>query len=356
MSLYEQRLADDKSALRRRVHKLGQDVNAAVRSSVAALLAGERARSYELILADLPINRESRALDRACHAFVARHLPSAGHLRFVSSVMRMNLELERVGDYAVSVSRHAVQLDAAPEGWVAEQMATLAESACAMLEEAMTAFSTGDAELARDTKPLAKRMQSDLDAVYGRLASESTLSVKEGASVLSVFNKLGRVCAQAKNVCEVTLFEQLGETKPPKRYRILFVDARAALIAPLAELLARKAFPESGTYESAGYRPASELAPELVSLADELGLDAAEVAPKKLPSSLQAYHVVVWLNGDSTHQLKEVPYETVLLHWDLPKLSEAGDAGVEARLRDIGNALSANIRELMVTMRGEDAG
>ena len=38
-----------------------------------------------------------------CHSFVARHLPSAGHLRFVSSVLRLNVALERIGDYAVAI-------------------------------------------------------------------------------------------------------------------------------------------------------------------------------------------------------------------------------------------------------------
>ena len=69
-----------------------------------ALLTRDRELAAEVILGDLPINREVRAIDALCHAFVARHLPSAGHLRFVSSVLRLNVELERIGDYAVTIA------------------------------------------------------------------------------------------------------------------------------------------------------------------------------------------------------------------------------------------------------------
>ena len=54
-----------------------------------ALLTLDRDLAYATVLGDKPINREIRELDRLCHAFVARHLPSAGHLRFVSSVLRL---------------------------------------------------------------------------------------------------------------------------------------------------------------------------------------------------------------------------------------------------------------------------
>ncbi len=354
MSRYEQRLADDKARIRERIVALGSAVGDAVQASVDALLAGDRARSYQIILDDLPINRESRSIDKACHAFVARHLPSAGHLRFVSSVMRMNVELERVGDYAVSISRHAVQLGHAPAEVLAKDMSALARQAIEMLRAAIAAFSTQDQDLARETKPIAKAVGADYNRIYREMTDETTRSVRDIASLLAIFNKLERVTDQAKNICEETLFTLLGETKPPKRYRILFVDGRHSLVAPLAELLARKAFPQSGEFTSAGYQPADKVARELETLASELGVDAGEITPTKLdPASLSDFHVVVWLNGDPSQHIEEMPYETVLLQWDLPKL--AGAENVSKRLREISNALSAEIRDLMVTMRGEDA-
>ncbi len=354
MSRYEQRLADDKSDIRKRINAIGSVVGNAITASVEALLSADHSRSHQLVLEDLPVNRESRSIDKACHAFVARHLPSAGHLRFVSSVLRMNVALERVGDYAVSIARQGVRLNEGPDEATGAEMTALSRRATDMLKNALSAFTNKDAELARETKAMAKAVGTDFDRIYTKLAEDSSRSIHDATSLLTVFNKLERVSDQAKNICEETLFELLGETKPPKRYRILFVDGRHSLIASLAELLARKAFPESGHYASAGYRPADELAPELLGLVGDLGIDVGDLSPTKFDaSSLSQYHVVVWLNGDPSTHIGELPYETVLLRWELPKFADA--ANISTQLREISNALSAEIRDLMVMMRGEDA-
>ena len=67
--------------------------------------------AYELILGDHPINRDSRECDRMCHTFIARYLPGAGALREMASTIRVNVTLERVGDYAVTICREAIQLE-----------------------------------------------------------------------------------------------------------------------------------------------------------------------------------------------------------------------------------------------------
>ena len=103
MSGYEQRLAEDKAEIRRRVVDVGARVEKAVSSAVDALLSHDRAGAYRLVLEDLPINREVRALNQRCHAFIARHIPSAGHLRFVSSVLQMNVALERIEHRTVCI-------------------------------------------------------------------------------------------------------------------------------------------------------------------------------------------------------------------------------------------------------------
>jgi phosphate transport system protein len=355
MSRYEERLTADKTAIRDRVVAVGARVERAVSDAVAALVVRDRAAAYRIVLGDLPINRESRAIDRLCHAFVARHLPSAGHLRFVSSVLQMNVALERVGDYAVTIAREAVQLTESPPDDLAREITVLCSEVCGILRQAMLAFANQDAELARKAKPLASRV----DATYGRtiyevLAKGIGRSLPDTFALLTVFSKLERVSDQAKNVCEETLFELTGETKPPKRYEVLFVDDDCTLLAPLAVALARKAFPESGAYACAGHAPGAALAPELEALAEKLALDLGGIAPAALVASRDAladYHVVVCLTPEAEGHITVVPYSTALLTWN-PSSAEAADgAGLEASAK----VLAGEIRELMVTMRGAEA-
>ena len=114
MTHYEERLEQDLAAIRERVRDITQRVDVALAHATKALITGDRGLANETILGDLVINRRVRKLDGRCHAFVARHLPSAGHLRFVSAVMRLSIALERIGDYAVVIARELGQLDQEP--------------------------------------------------------------------------------------------------------------------------------------------------------------------------------------------------------------------------------------------------
>ena len=105
MSHYDLRLQHDLDDIHARLRRIAEKVEQAIADSVRTVLSGDEDLAYRTILADERINREVRALDRLCHKFVAVHLPSAGPLRRISSIIRTNIQLERLGDYAVTISR-----------------------------------------------------------------------------------------------------------------------------------------------------------------------------------------------------------------------------------------------------------
>ena len=174
--------------------------------------------------------------------------------------------------------------------------------------------------------------------------------LKELFALLIVLHRLERVADQAKNICEETIFAATGETKPPKSYRILFVDRRNDRASQLAEALARKYYPKSGTYMSAGWEPADRLAPELPEFAERSGLDFAGTRPKsvaQLPAELVELDLIVSLDGDPRPGLGEIPFRTVVLEWDLD--------GSEAPLDELARRIAAELRNLIELLRGEHA-
>ena len=362
MSHYEQRLEADLEKIRGRVKDVGARVEKAVTAAVRALLSGNRGRAAEIILGDLPINREVRSIDRDCHAFVARHLPSAGHLRFVSSVLRLIVELERIGDYAATISRETVQLTERPGGTVARDLELMADQSRRVLNQAMRAWNEANAELARGTVGMTKQASSASHKVFEDLlreGKEDPRPLRDLFALLVVFNRLDRVVAQAKNICEETLFAVAGEIKAPKRYRILFVDEKNDCLSQMAEAYARKAFPESGEYTSAGWAPAESLEPRCQLFMDRHGLDTSRLAPSQLEpihDELASYFVVVSLVGDPRSHIPEVPFHTVLLEWDLGPSPEGMDQErAEQLLENAYKQIAHQVRELMETLRGEEA-
>ena len=196
MGHYEQRLEHDIQEIRDRVASVGKHVNRALKDSVHALMTLDRAMAYQTVLGDHAINRAIRDLDRHCHAFVALHLPSAGHLRFVSSVLRLNVALERVGDYAVSISREATQMQLKPADTIGTDIELLAEQCRSAFKQAMRAFNEANADLARGAIGMSRQLGPVYDKVLQDLLAEGEggkRTLRDLFGLLMVCNRLGRV-------------------------------------------------------------------------------------------------------------------------------------------------------------------
>jgi len=301
-----------------------------------------------------------REIDRLCHAFIAVHLPSAGHLRILSSAIRANIGLERIGDYAVIIARVSQQLATPPEGELGRELERIANQAQFMLGQSITAFNELNAEMAKATMALEREMEYDLDSVYAELvANEDHERVKELLAVFSVLTHLKRVADQAKNLCEETVFAVTGETKAPKVYNILFVDADNACLSQMAEAVARKAFPESGHYSSAGRQPAAALNTVMVQFMEQHGFDFGDAGPTPLDQTHQELaekHVIVSLQGPIKDYFAKIPFHTTGLEWAVGSLPGGDDdAKTTQQLETIYREIAMQVRDLMETLRGTDA-
>ncbi len=360
MALYEKRLQQDLSHIQDQIRSMGDMVEKMLTNAVHALLTSNRGLANNTVLADHPINRTMREIDRLCHAFIARHLPSARHLRLMSTVIRINIQLERIGDYAVTISREALQLAGPLEGLMAQEVESIASEAKAILHQALTAFYDENADMARATMQMPANLQYTLDGIYSSLMTgEHTRDSREMFAISVILSQLKRVADQAKNLCEETLFATTGETKANKIYHILFVDADNASLSQMAEAIARKNYPQSGDYRSAGKDPADTIDQAMTQFLDRYGLDLSSRAPIPLeltPQELAHFHVIVGLQGSPESYFSSIPFHTTCLEWDLGEPPH-GREGEEAqrRLEEIYRELTHQIRELVELLRGEGA-
>ena len=350
MTHYQSRLEEDLGRIRRRVAAIGSDVHKAVKASVQALIQGDRDTAYALMLGDLRINREIRAIDALCHKFVARHLPAAGHLRFVSAVLRINIALERIGDYAVTICRQAVQLKGPPPAQLVRDLELIADQSVEMLDQCTRAFAESNAELARGTKAIAARVDHTYEHILEDfLEAEKARPLPEVIALLAVFNKLERVSDQAKNICEDVVFIVTGETKPPKKYKVLFIDPGDDSLGRIAQALGRKSFPHACYWDTAGWAPAAAVRADAVAAADALGMELDGAKPRSIASlghDLGDYHVLVSLAGDPGAHLAEIPFHSVLQKWHV---------GAGGGLEGAGRALADRIADLVEVLLGAEA-
>ena len=171
MTHYEERLDKDLTDIRAQIAEMAGLVDTAVKDAMHALQTGNTKLAAATVLNDHPINRMMRKIDAMCHKFIALHLPSAGHLRLLSSVIRANIELERIGDYAVTICRKALQLSTPPHGHLATELERVGSETQSMLQSAIEAFNELNAEKARTIMMLEEHMENNLDIVYAELAA-----------------------------------------------------------------------------------------------------------------------------------------------------------------------------------------
>ncbi len=359
MSHYEQRLEHDLKRIRDAIADMAARVATGVSDAVRAFQTGDSRLAAATILGDQPINRAMREIDRLCHAFIAVHLPSGSHLRLLSSAIRANIALERIGDYAVTIARASGQLSEPPGGELGHELERIAIEATVMLGQSIEAFNTLYAEQARATMVLEKEMEYDLESVYSELtASPGREKVKELLVVFMVLTHLKRVADQAKNLCEETVFAVTGEGKAPKVYNILFLDEDNSCLGKMAELVARKAYPASGSYSSCGRNPAAALNQHMVRFLENHGFDLTDARPVPLDltrAELVDKHVIVSLQGPVKSYIPQLPLHTTAIEWDVGS-APGGDIDQqaeqwEALYRDI----ATRVRDLMEILRGPDA-
>ena len=202
---YEERLQKDLDWIQDLVGIVGLAITKAIDDAVSSVLNHDKDLAALTVIGDYTINRQTRELDRLCHAFVARHLPGAGHLRYVSAVLRLNIALERMGDYAATISRTAAQLSSKPPAVVARDIETMSEHARRMLNDSLRSFQQRDVGMAQATLAAAAQFAQYFDRVFADL-------VKEGEAHSRPINDLFSLMARSTWIETV---EELDRLLPP---------------------------------------------------------------------------------------------------------------------------------------------
>lgn len=344
MSHYEERLQRDFTAIRRAVQDVGNDILTALGNATHAFLTVDRHQAEDTVLGDPAINRATRDIEHRCHVFVARHLPSAGNLRFISSVLRLAVIMERVGDYAETIARAAIQLSEPSPTTVARDLELMMDQAKTVLDASMSSFNDLDADRGLAAREMAGRFVATYDKVFAdliRVGDKQSRPTNDLFLLLATFNRLERVIHQAKNIAEETVFAVTGQAKDPKTFDIAFVDGVGGTLATLAAAHASKAYPGTGKHTALAHGDSGDLGNGLSAFADEHGLqlNTAELLSfDAARGQLHDFDYIVCLDDSLSGESFDVPFHTLILNW--PLLSQGDHPGLSAGYREFVSQMS----------------
>ena len=199
-------------AARLDVVRLGALVGDAVHAACTSLEKRDTTLAARVIAGDDDVDGLRRRVEQSCIELIWRQQPVAGELRQVAAMLEIVTDLERVGDYAVEISKYSIKLSDVAIRPARVEIGRIAAIATEMLRMVMRAYTERDATLAEAV--IARDDEVDdlyargIEALQDEMQSDSGM-VRAGTIMLFVLTNLERVGDRAQNVAWHTK-EMLG--------------------------------------------------------------------------------------------------------------------------------------------------
>jgi phosphate transport system protein len=195
--------------LREQLLVMGGQVESIIGDSIKALVELDTDLATRVMAADQRVDRMEVELDRLCLQILARRQPVASDLRFITLVLKVVTDLERIADLGVNVCERVVELGAEPQLKPYVDIPHMGREVQAMLRDVLDAFVAKDAARAR---AIIVRDET-VDALYNQvfrelltLMMEDAHNVYRATRLQSVAKYLERMADHTTNLAEMVIF------------------------------------------------------------------------------------------------------------------------------------------------------
>jgi phosphate transport system protein len=155
------------------------------------------------------INQAEREIDELALDLLAMQQPMAVDLRFIMAVVKINADLERVGDQAVNIAQRVLDLVSEPEVQLPVDIPRMAESVTTMVQRALESFLDGKAEIAEavlQMDNIVDRMKDEAFVVLVQKMVSDPHAARAALNVLLISRALERIADHATNIAEDVIF------------------------------------------------------------------------------------------------------------------------------------------------------
>jgi phosphate transport system protein len=186
-------------------------VNAQLEKSKQALITLDKDLAREVLVNEKRVNGFELKLDRDCENLIALFNPVAIDLRFVLACLKINSNLERIGDIAEGISQFVLNIKLELEEELVEKTRLLVmfDTAIKILNDVMVAFDKEDTRLARSVFKMDELLD-EINLSANQSVAEFIRSnpdrINQSLYLLSAIRKLERVGDQCKNISEEIIF------------------------------------------------------------------------------------------------------------------------------------------------------
>lgn len=200
--------------LKKSLFTLSAAVEENLHLAIKAVRSGDGNLADQVRARDLTIDQMEVDFEEECLKILALYQPVAIDLRFVVAVLKINNDLERIGDLAVNIADHTRSITNVEDLDPAGRLPRMADRAEAMLRGSLDAVVNLNASLARDVLGA----DDDVDREFHELVTETRKRLREGAaqvddllSLMVICKHLERIADLATNIAEDAIYTVDGE-------------------------------------------------------------------------------------------------------------------------------------------------
>jgi phosphate transport system protein len=203
----------------------------AIGQAVKSLVVRDATLARQVTASDDEINRLEVEIDELCLRLLALYHPEAGDLRFLAMALKLNNDLERMGDQAVNIAERTLELLTEPLLKPLIDIPRMAALAQQMVKDSLDAFVRRDVELARDVCRRDDEVDRLNDQVFRELLTymlQDPKSIQRAVGLILIGRHLERIADHATNVAEDVVYLVQG-----RQIKHHIADASPAAPPPL---------------------------------------------------------------------------------------------------------------------------
>lgn len=207
-------LSRDLDNLQRDLMTLGSSVEEALHKAIRSLQYREPELARQVIEGDNLIDAEENHVEEECLKILALHQPVAIDLRRTAAALKINTDLERMGDLAEDIAERALHLCQLPPIPIPTRLQKMTDLTTSMVRQSLDAFVRLDAEQAGLVCRLDDQVDQFNEAIIRELIQmmeKSPAMVEPGLSLFSATRHLERIADHATNIAEDVIYLVRGE-------------------------------------------------------------------------------------------------------------------------------------------------
>lgn len=207
-------LQRDLDQLKKEILIVGSLVEQAMEKAERVLSHRDAALAEEVMIGDNEIDRREVEVEESCLKILALHQPVAADLRFIIAVLKVNNDLERMGDLTKNMARRAASLADGPALECAPELNRMAAEVRKMLSMSLDALVSTDVDLARQVLSLDDGIDEANRNMFVRVREALEQNAEDtyrGIQAISISRNLERIGDLATNIAEDVIFMVDGE-------------------------------------------------------------------------------------------------------------------------------------------------